>query len=296
MTITGREQNIHSLGATEMEKTKNDPDQSVNLSFLNVCRRELDITAIEQLEAALNEKMDSLGELPKTKKEGKLNDEQIEKMAMPGFVAQAKKINKSVTNLQNLALKFIDELSSRSLQTLYRLIPLSTILTLILAACSTVNAAPSAEIPNNNETPVGEVTDLPEQSEVELTPSLEITPTPTELSIESIVNQYLEGKIDWLEDLTVEQTTVFISELANSVTDVKEIDLSNLSNEQREAFSIAYVEKLNEERGVNVAVYSGNEEAGIAYLDPETLTMRQKEDGKTDKEQTITMFYPVRVN
>lgn len=107
------------------------------------------------------------------------------------------------------------------------------------------------------------VTETP-QATVTLPPATPtITFTPTEVPIESLSAEQLAEKF-----------------LAGDIEDI-----SSLEAEQCIAFSKALAAQKNKPRDTRRATYKNE-----AYLDPETLTMRQLADGRTIQEQTIEMF------
>ena len=87
------------------------------------------------------------------------------------------------------------------------------------------------------------------------------TYTPAVLTVDQKVEAYLNGELEDIGDLSVEDLT---------------------------QFSIFITEKLSRQRGTNPNIY--NDEA---YLAPDTLKMRKVEDGTTAEQKTIEMFVPI---
>jgi hypothetical protein len=91
------------------------------------------------------------------------------------------------------------------------------------------------------------------------------TPAPTlppaVLTVDQKVDAYMKGEID---------------------------DIGDLSTEKLQQFSESLVEKLSALRGASPNIYNNE-----AYLAPDTLTMRQVEDGTNAEQKTIEMFVPI---
>ena len=85
--------------------------------------------------------------------------------------------------------------------------------------------------------------------------------TPAVLTVDQKVEAYLNGEIDDVGDLIIEDLT---------------------------QFSASVTEKLNLQRGTNPNIYNNE-----AYLAPNTIKMRKVEDGTTAEQQTIEMFIPL---
>jgi hypothetical protein len=139
----------------------------------------------------------------------------------------------------------------------HTIIPL--ILTLSLLGCQTTPADMTPPVPTASQTPIP-------------TAAPTLTPTPTEvpldaLPVEEIVQKYLAGEIDDITNLTLEQQNAFRAELA---------------------------EQLKASGSVHVVFDAGR--SNPAYIDPETFTMRQLNDGRSEAEQSIQMYREVQVD
>lgn len=132
---------------------------------------------------------------------------------------------------------------------------LSLVFTFFLASCG--NPIP-ASIPSPETT----LTFLP-LATLTLLPSSTPLPSPTTvpfeaLSAEDQVQQYLAGEIK---------------------------DINTLNNEQQVRFSEVYAALLNQQRGINPAVYNNE-----AYIDPTTGRLMNY-DGHPDKPESIEMYW-----
>ena len=119
-----------------------------------------------------------------------------------------------------------------------------------LAACSPAGLATTQS------------TSAPQSTELEVPPPTPApTYTPAILTVDQKVEAYLNGEIN---------------------------DVGKLSIEDLTQFSASVTEKLSLQRGTNPNIYNNE-----AYLSPDTLKMRKVEDGTTVEQQTIEMFVPI---
>lgn len=176
---------------------------------------------------------------------------------------QSEKLRDGLKSILDLPFFIINNLPDR----VYKVVPLTTILALILSACA-VTAVPNPEIPNQNNPVPGENTGIPDSPTGEVNPTIEpsktITPAPTETQAVSQVDQLLT------------------SYLAG-----ESVDVSILSPSEFREFSTQLAEKRNAERGINPIIYNNE-----AYISPDNYMMMNY-DGHPDMNETIQMYLPI---
>lgn len=135
------------------------------------------------------------------------------------------------------------------------------LLALLLPACglapATATSVPATSTPEATTTAT-----LPPA-----TPTATVTPTEVPISslpVDEIVQKFMDGDVD---------------------------DLSSLSMEQQMRFSQAYAEKLNQQRGARPVIYNNE-----SYIDPITGKFLDIKNGTSKQEQTIQMYLPAYEN
>jgi len=179
---------------------------------------------------------------------------------------QSEKFRAGLKSILDLPFFIINNLPDR----VYRVLPITTILALVLSACA-VTAVPNPEIPNQNNPFPGETTDLPDSATGEapiitntVEPISTVTPAPTETQVVNQVDQLL---------------TAYLAG--------ESIDVSVLSPTEFREFSTQLAEQRNEERGINPIIYNNE-----AYISPDNYMMMNY-DGHPDMNETIQMYLPV---
>lgn len=179
---------------------------------------------------------------------------------------QSEKFRAGLKSILDLPFFIINNLPDR----VYRVLPITTILALVLSACA-VTAVPNPEIPNQNNPFPGETTGLPDSATGEapiitntVEPTSTVTPAPTETQVVNQVDQLL---------------TAYLAG--------ESIDVSVLSPTEFREFSTQLVEQRNEERGINPIIYNNE-----AYIGPDNYMMMDY-DGHPDQNETIQMYLPV---
>lgn len=133
----------------------------------------------------------------------------------------------------------------------------SVIALFLLFLSITSGCQPAIEIPTFTPTPEATATAAIQPP----TPTVTITPTDVPISslpVDILVQKFMDGNVD---------------------------DLSSLSVEQKMLFSQAYAEKLNQD--VNAAVYNQR-----YYINPKTFNMSELNDGSSKQERTIQINLP----
>lgn len=180
---------------------------------------------------------------------------------------QSEKFRAGLKSILDLPFFIINNLPDR----VYRVLPITTILALVLSACASVAIVPNPEIPNQNDPVPGETAGIPDSAtgEAPVTtntaePASTITSAPTETQavnqVDQLLTAYLAGE---------------------------SVDVSNLSPTEFREFSTQLAEQRNEERGINPIIYNGE-----AYLDPNSYRLMDY-DGHPDINETIEMYLPV---
>lgn len=175
---------------------------------------------------------------------------------------QGERFRANLKSILNLPFFIINNLPDR----VYKALPITTILALILSACASVAVVPQPEIPNQNDPTPGETTGLPEEEKTAIAsaiiePTSTATPVPTETQVVDQVEQLLTAHLAG-----------------------ESIDVSSLSPTEFREFSTQLAEQRNEERGVNPIIYNNE-----AYISPDNYMMMNY-DGHPDMNETITMF------
>lgn len=180
---------------------------------------------------------------------------------------QSEKFREGLKSILDLPFFIINNLPDR----VYRLLPITTILALVLSACASVAVVPQPEITNQNDPVPGETTGLPDSATGEapiitntIEPTSTIAPAPTETQVVNQVDQLL---------------TAYLAG--------ESIDVSVLSPTEFREFSTQLVEQRNEERGINPIIYNNE-----AYIGPDNYMMMDY-DGHPDQNETIQMYLPV---
>ncbi|MBL1171305.1 MAG: hypothetical protein HND45_02555 [Chloroflexi bacterium] len=139
----------------------------------------------------------------------------------------------------------------------------SVIAPFLLFLSITAGCQPAVEIPISTSTPEATTTAaLPPA-----TPTATVTPTEVPISslpVDEIVQKFMDGDVD---------------------------NLSSLSMEQKMLFSQAYAEKLNQKRGARPVIYNNE-----SYIDPITGKFLDVKNGTSKQEQTIQMYLPAYEN
>jgi len=137
---------------------------------------------------------------------------------------QSEKLRDGLKSILDLPFFIINNLPDR----VYKVVPLTTILALILSACA-VTAVPNPEIPNQNNPVPGENTSIPDSptgeanqtvtTEPSPTATIEPSPTATErvMTLEERVDAFAAGQIEFPSNLSPEEYSAFIDEMNDHV-------------------------------------------------------------------------------
>ena len=180
---------------------------------------------------------------------------------------QSEKFREGLKSILDLPFFIINNLPDR----VYRVLPITTILALVLSACASVAVVPNPEIPNQNDPVPGETAGIPDSATGEAPvitntaePASTITSAPTETQVVNQVDQLLTAHLAG-----------------------ESIDVSVLSPTEFREFSTQLAEQRNEERGINPIIYNNE-----AYVGPDNYMMMDY-DGHPDMNETIQMYLPV---
>jgi len=144
--------------------------------------------------------------------------------------------------------------------TVYRVLPITILLALVLAACSSVAIIPQPETPYQNDPVAGENGGVPEEEAAVAGPTSTVTPTPTETQVvdqvEQLLTAYLAGEIKYpVSRLTEEQKLAFEAALAKAEASLSYKQRQNLIKDRWQYGNKAF-EALVKEDG-NLEYYDG---------------------------------------
>lgn len=139
---------------------------------------------------------------------------------------QSEKFRAGLKSILDLPFFIINNLPDR----VYRVLPITTILALVLSACASVAVVPQPEITNQNDPVPGETTGLPDSATgeapiitntVEPSPTATVEPSPTAtervMTLEERVDAFATGRIEFPTNLSPEEYSAFIDEMNNHV-------------------------------------------------------------------------------
>lgn len=139
---------------------------------------------------------------------------------------QSEKFRAGLKSILDLPFFIINNLPDR----VYRVLPITTILALVLSACASVAVVPQPEITNQNDPVPGETAGVPDSATgeapiitntVEPSPTATVEPSPTAtervMTLEERVDAFAEGRIEFPTNLSPEEYSAFIDEMNDHV-------------------------------------------------------------------------------